>query len=86
MASLAAEDRLKMRPDIMMVDLTTNDLSGIESRAPKKRKANGEQTTLQDTSGRTKTTIRIPDTKTSTKLRFSNTNHYVRSLKTNGTR
>ena len=48
----APEDRLKMRPDIMMVDLTTNDLSGIESRAPEKRKADGEQTTLKDMIGR----------------------------------
>ena len=44
----APGDRLKMRPDIMMVDLTTNDLGGIESRAPKKCKADEEQTTLQD--------------------------------------
>ena len=28
----ASEDRLKMRPDIMMVDLTTNDLSDIAER------------------------------------------------------
>ena len=27
----APEDRLKMRPDIMMMDLTTNDLNKIES-------------------------------------------------------
>ena len=35
----APEDRLEMRPDIMMVDLTINDLCGIESRTPKKRKS-----------------------------------------------
>ena len=34
----APEDRRKMRPDIMTVDLTTNDLNKIGSRAPKKRK------------------------------------------------
>ena len=53
----APEDRLKMRPDIMMMDLTTNDLSGMESRAPKKRKANGEKTTLKEMIGRKKITI-----------------------------
>ena len=41
----------------MLVDLTTNDLNKIESRAPKKRKADGEQTTLQDMIGRKKITI-----------------------------
>ena len=51
------EDRLKMRPDIMMVDLTANDLSDIESRAPKKCKANGEQTTLEKMIGRKKITV-----------------------------
>ena len=53
----APEDRHKMRPDIMLVDLTTNDLNKIESRAPKKRKVDGEQTTLQDMIGRKKITI-----------------------------
>ena len=47
----APEDRLKMRPDIMMVDLITNDLSDMESRAPKKRKAKGEKTTLKEMIG-----------------------------------
>ena len=46
-----------MIPDIMMVDLTTNDLSGIESQAPKKRKAVGEQTTPKDMIGQKKITI-----------------------------
>ena len=49
----APEDRLKMRPDIMLVDLTTNDLSDMESRAPKKCKAKGEQEII----GREKITI-----------------------------
>ena len=53
----APEDRRKIRPDIMMVDLTTNDLSDMESRAPKKRKANGEKTTLKEIIGRKKITI-----------------------------
>ena len=35
--------RLKIRPDIMMVDFTTNDLKKIESRAASKRKAHGDQ-------------------------------------------
>ena len=47
----APEDRLKMRPDIMMVDLTSNDLNKIESRTLKKRKADGKQTTLKDMIG-----------------------------------
>ena len=47
----ALEDRLKMRSDITMVDLTTNDLSSIENRAPKKRKADGEQVTIKDMIG-----------------------------------
>ena len=51
------EDRLKMRPDIMMVDLTTNDISEMVSKVPKKRKANGEQTTLKEMIGRKKITI-----------------------------
>ena len=56
----APEDRLKMRPGIMMVDLTTNDLSDMESRAPKKRKANGEKTTLKEMIGQKKiTTLEI---------------------------
>ena len=33
----APEDRRKVRPDIMTVDLTTNDLNKIECRAPRKR-------------------------------------------------
>ena len=37
-----------MRPDIMMVDLTTNDCSDIESRTLKRRKANKEQTILEN--------------------------------------
>ena len=53
----APDDRLKMRPDIMMVDLITNDLSGIQRTAPKKRKADGEQTTLKDVIGRKKIAI-----------------------------
>ena len=53
----APEDRLKMRPDITMVDLTTNDLSSIKNRAPKKRKADGEQATIKDMIGRKKITI-----------------------------
>ena len=53
----APEDRLKMRPDIMMVDLTTYDLSDMESRAPKKRKAKGEKTTPKEMIGRQKITI-----------------------------
>ena len=53
----APEDRLKMRPDIMMVDLTTNDLSDMENRAPKKRKAGGEQATIKDMIGRKKLSI-----------------------------
>ena len=53
----APEDRRKMRPDIMMVDLTTNDLNKTESRAPKKRKADGEQTTVKDMIGGKKITI-----------------------------
>ena len=39
----APEDRLKMRPDIIMVDLTTNDLRDRENRTLKRRKANNEQ-------------------------------------------
>ena len=46
-----------MRLDIMMVDLTTNDLNKTESRAPKKRKADGEQTTVKDMIGGKKITI-----------------------------
>ena len=53
----APEDRLKMRPDIMMVDLATNDLSDMESRAPKERKANGEKTTLKEMIGQKKIII-----------------------------
>ena len=41
----------------MMVDLTTNDLCSIENRAPKKRKADGEQATIKDMIGQKKTTI-----------------------------
>ena len=54
---IAPGDQLKMRPDIMMVDLTTNDLSSIQNRAPKKRKADGEQTTLKEMIGRKEITI-----------------------------
>ena len=46
-----------MRPDNMMVDLTTNDHSGIERRAPKKSKADGEETSLKDMIGRKKIAI-----------------------------
>ena len=53
----APEDRLKMRPDIVIVDLATNDLNKIESRMPKTRKANGEQVTLKDMIGRKRITI-----------------------------
>ena len=88
----APEDRLKTRADIMtLVDLTTNDLCSIENRAPKKRKADGEQATIKDMIGRRRLqywgldTQRIPDTKTSPKPRFSNTNPSVRSLKRKGT-
>ena len=49
----AQEERLKMRPDIMMVDLTTNNFS----RAPKKRKADSEQATIKDMIGQKKITI-----------------------------
>ena len=56
----APEDRLKMRPDIMMADLTTKDLSDMESRAPKKRKVNGEKTTAKEMTGRKKITILEP--------------------------
>ena len=63
----APEDRLKMRPDIMMVDLTTNDFSSLEDRAPKKHKADGEQATIKDMIGREKITIleigHVADTK-----------------------
>ena len=41
----------------MMVDLTTDDLNKIESRTLKKRKADGEQTTLKDMIARKKITI-----------------------------
>ena len=49
-----------MRPDIMMVDLTTNDFS----RAPKKRKGDSEQATIKDMIGRKEITILAgsPDT------------------------
>ena len=52
----ALEDRRKMRPDIMMVDLTNNNFSDMESRAPKKRKADGEQA-IKDMIGGKKITI-----------------------------
>ena len=58
----APEDRLKMRPDTMVVDLTTNNLSEMESRAPKKRKADGELVTIRDMIGRKKITIQGLDT------------------------
>ena len=38
----APEDRLEMRPDIMMVDLTTIDLRNKENRVKMKYKANRE--------------------------------------------
>ena len=41
----------------MIMDLTTNDLSDIDSRTPKKRKANSEQTLLKDMTGPKKITI-----------------------------
>ena len=41
----------------MMVDLTPNDPSRIENRAPKNRKADGEQTTLKEMIGRKEITI-----------------------------
>lgn len=53
----APEDQIKTRPDIMMVDLATNDPNKIESRMPKKRKANREQATLKDMIGQKKITI-----------------------------
>ena len=37
-----------MRPDIMMVDLTTNDHRNKEARVKMKRKTNREQTLLKD--------------------------------------
>ena len=53
----APEDRLKVRPDIMMVDLTTNDLKKVENRTSKKCKADGEQTTLKNMIDQKKLTI-----------------------------
>ena len=53
----APENRLKMRPEIIMVDLVVNDLSGIEGRTPEKRKAHSEQAMLEDMIGPRKITI-----------------------------
>ena len=46
-----------MRPDNMMVDLSTYDLKDMESRAPKTRKANGEKTTPKEMVALKKITI-----------------------------
>ena len=53
----APEDRLKMRPDIMMVVFTTNNFNKIGRGTAKKRKANSEQTTVKDMIGRKKIAI-----------------------------
>ena len=47
----APEDRIKMGPDDVMVDLTTRDRNDIEGIAPFDRKANSEQTILKDMTG-----------------------------------
>ena len=53
----APEDRLKMRPDIMMVVFTTVNFNKIGRGTAKKCKANSEQTTVKDMIGRKKIAI-----------------------------